>query len=491
MNTRSRMLLLSAILVSQASLATDNDRSPPPDQSTVAKVPAVAPVPAMREIADIPVVPEVQEVPPPAEVRGLGMPTPAPGPDRELAPPQAGDYQELIRDDHERNTLYFTWAPAHMDPRNRLLPQGPEDHYRVCLFIGDSCESAATRQVFEVTPGVREIPPYRYRLSDHGLKADLAFQETRFNWAVAACIRETGQCSGYSPALPIHWSQPRLPVLVFPKADATQDPMSKLQFRWRATADVDHYLLCLAKPDLGCPNEPTAQADKLSVIALPNTRPYAYLEELLAATSEDGTVTPYQRARLHGQQMQWTAAVCRDGQCEYRPEARSITFDRGLANINVRNISSQDIDALWLLGPGEDDRTLVTHDLSTTLAPNTLAFVGGRYDDNYLVRVQRHHLGVAEPNVAPYYRFEYALRQPNSTATTVAFAPGISHLPQYQVERETLFISDAGSYFEQILRGPDERRYVYRPGGSFEGHAEAGPGPVLLQTLRDEGYRFY
>ena len=74
---------------------------------------------------------------------------------------------------------------------------------------------------------------------------------------------------------------------------------------------------------------------------------------------------------------------------------------------------------------------------------------------------------------------------------SVSLAPGIAYLPDYAVERETLFIEDDGTRFEQVLRGPDDRHYLYRPGGSFANHPQAGPGPVLLQTLRDEGYDPY
>ena len=42
-----------------------------------------------------------------------------------------------------------------------------------------------------------------------------------------------------------------------------------------------------------------------------------------------------------------------------------------------------------------------------------------------------------------------------------------------------------------MMRGPDGRLYLYRPGAQFEGHPEAGHGPILLQTLIDEGYGAY
>lgn len=489
------LIVMSALLLGLvAAVATQAEQPPQPARASIAEVPPFTP---MRDIAEVPEVSQVPDVPKIETVKAVGEQDAAPP--SELAPPVPDDYQRMIRDDHERNTLYFTWAPASMDPLYRLTKRWPEDSYRICLFIGDSCESAKTKQVFEVVRGARDIPPYRYRPSRYGQKADLAFQGQQFNWSVAACIRETNRCSDYSPALPINWTQPRLPVLRFPKADAVRSPMVTTDFRWDATADVDHYLLCLAKPDVPCPSEPAAKPEQLMVIKLPSTQRYAYLEQLLEPMAKNGRVTPYQRVRLDGQKMQWNAAVCRDGKCQYRTEANPITFDRGPATLYIRNVSSQDINQVWLLGP-DDEKTPLTLDLSAYQAPTTLAIKGGHYDDSYLAHVARHHLGIQEPNVIPYYRIEYISAPGGSiftqgavgtSHTSLSFAPGITHVPEYEVVRETLFITDDGTYLEQVLRAPDGQRYLYRPGGSFAHHPQAGPGPVPLEAMRDEGYDPY
>jgi len=415
--------------------------------------------------------------------------------------PDPGDYTRLIRDDHDRNTLYFTWSPAGLDRHKRLARNWPEDHYRICLFIGESCAKAETGQVFGVTPGTRAIPPFRYRPADDGLKVDLAFQETEFNWAVAACDSASGKCSAYSAAQPIHWPQKRLPVLLYPQHGARRDPMIETLFHWDATADAEFYLLCLAKPGVDCPTRMVPRSDDLFVLVLPNTQRRAYLQTLLNAALSNQPLAPYNRVRLDGQNMYWSVAICRDGKCRYQPEAQAITFDRGNANVFIRNVSRYDINAVWLAGPRRNQQALLTHDMSTYLPPQRLAAAGGRYDDQYLARIARHHLGIAEPDVAPYYVVQYFREQgrsgpgmpvyERSARNSVAFAPGISHLPDYRVERETLFIFDEGTRFEQVLRGPDGQRYLYRPGGSFEQQPEAGPGPVLLQSLRAEGYNYY
>jgi hypothetical protein len=414
--------------------------------------------------------------------------------------PVPGDYTALIRDDHDRRTLYFTWSPAGMDRDERTARTWPENHYRICLFIGDSCAGATTRQVFDVTPAKGTRPPFRYRPADHGLQADLAFQETRFHWAIAACERNNGLCSDYSEPRAIAWTQQRLPVLLFPEHAATRDPMARTMFRWDATQDAEFYLLCLAKEGVSCPTRMVPRSDDLFVLVLPNTQRRAYLETLLNAALADAPLPPYRRVRLDGQKMYWSVAICRDGECRYQPNANSITFNRGKANIFIRNASRYDINEVWLAGPLRNQQALLTHDLSTYLPPQRLAAEGGRYDDDYLMRVARHHFGVAEPDVAPYYRVQYFRQRAGGTGTpvyerqarnSVSFAPGIAYLPDYTVERETLFIEDESTRFEQVLRGPDERRYLYRPGGSFENHPQAGPGPVLLQTLRDEGYNPY
>ena len=242
------------------------------------------------------------------------------------------------------------------------------------------------------------------------------------------------------------------------------------------------------------------RSDDLFVLVLPNTQRRAYLETLLNSALSDTPLPPYGRVRLDGQKMYWSVAICRDGECRYQPNVNGINFSRGKANVFIRNASRYDINEVWLAGPLRNQQALLTHDLSRYLPPQRLAAEGGRYDDEYLVRVARHHLGIAEPEVAPYYRVQYFRQQAGGMGApvyerqarnSVSFAPGIAYLPDYQVERETLFIEDDGTRFEQVLRGPDDRHYLYRPGGSFAKHPQAGPGPVLLQTLRDEGYDPY
>jgi len=417
---------------------------------------------------------------------------------QELAPPTPGDYTTVISDDHDRNTAFFTWAPANMPRLNRLDRSWPEDHYRLCLFDGDTCESSKTGQLFEVIPGKNDIPPYRYRPADHDLKIDLAFQETQFNWAVAACILESGQCGPYSKALPVNWTQKRVPVLMSPEHSAVRDPMIRTMFRWDATEDAEFYILCLAKPDVTCPAKLVPPNEDVFTLVLPNTQRSAYLQTLLNSSLGDAPVEPFQQARLHGQQMYWTVGICRDGQCKYQPNVNTITFDRGKAEVHVRNNSRFDINELWLLDRKSGQQDLLTHDLGNYRTPRSLRFRDGLYDDDYLTRVDRQHMGNAEPKVAPYYAFAFKREQASGSRqyeqaarVSTDFAPGIQHLPNYTVERETLFITDDDTRFEQILRGPGGERYVYRPGGSFSNHPDAGPGPVLLSTLRDEGYKAY
>lgn len=413
--------------------------------------------------------------------------------------PTPGDYMSLIRDDHDRNTLYFTWSPAGMDRHNRLARLWPEDHYRVCLFIGESCDRAETAQVFEVIPAERDVPPYRYRPFDHDLKANLAFQERPFNWSVSACVHATGQCSDWSDPLPINWTQKRLPVLLYPEDGETRDPMIETMFRWDATADVDFYLLCLAKPETECPTRMVPRSDDLFVLVLRNNQRRAYLDTLLNAALSNGPIEDYPKARLHGQEMTWSVAICRDGECAYQPQRNRLVFDRGRANIFVRNYSRFDINALWLVGPGENQRNLLTHDLNTYARPRYLAIKGGLYDEDYLARVERHHKGIEEPGVAPYYHFEYVREMAGvggpfyeqQARRTVSFAPGVSPISGYRVERETVFIVQDGSYFEQLLRGPNEQRYLYRPGGGFAQHPAVGEGPLLLETAVSSGYDVY
>jgi hypothetical protein len=179
----------------------------------------------------------------------------------------------------------------------------------------------------------------------------------------------------------------------------------------------------------------------------------------------------------------------------------AMTFPLERAPIYIRNRSQYDINQVWLVssnGPGLPlERRMLTPDLSALLP------FGADYNNEIVAYVPLlHYPAASAPN--PYYvlqhiqeelRFRGAPQYHSNPRSTSAFAPGVIHVPGYTLVRETMFIFDWSgvptSRFEQMLRGPDGKLYLFRPGGFFHGHPEVDSGPILLQTLIDEGYSAY
>ena len=80
---------------------------------------------------------------------------------------------------------------------------------------------------------------------------------------------------------------------------------------------------------------------------------------------------------------------------------------------------------------------------------------------------------------------------------------GVHRLEGYAIVRETLIIFDRSvpplCRFEQVLRGPDGRLYLYFPDGltqyEFPYHSELhrgdARGPVSLEEILEDGYGLY
>jgi hypothetical protein len=189
-----------------------------------------------------------------------------------------------------------------------------------------------------------------------------------------------------------------------------------------------------------------------------------------------------------------------------RPLVRPlIRPQQGDGSFYMRNRSQFDINEVWLIHYEEDGtkiRTLITPDLSTA-RPCDQTKVD--YNTEIQLNIPKLHDPSDEPHVTPYYIFEYIQERlciGNSHVyydipiSSRAFARGAVHVPGYTLVRETMFLFDPGmggwsSRFEQVYRGPDGRLYLYRPGSNFIGHPEVQSGPILLDTLIDEGYTAY
>ena len=202
--------------------------------------------------------------------------------------------------------------------------------------------------------------------------------------------------------------------------------------------------------------------------------------------------------------------------------------------IYVWNRSQFDVNQVWLVRyedvPGQDVgnkiATLVTNDLSNAIpcAQKTPTF---SYNDRISASVPILHDRSKEPNITPYYVFEYIQERLCSNDTHLywgdinasggggyvgaasakpipskPFAPGVIdveiwngssfvNLPGYRLIRETIFLFDASGYptihtrYEQALCGPDGKVYLYRKPYPtyFIGHTQYGSGPIPLEVL--------
>jgi hypothetical protein len=170
------------------------------------------------------------------------------------------------------------------------------------------------------------------------------------------------------------------------------------------------------------------------------------------------------------------------------------------APVHIRNLSQYDINEVWLVsggGPGYPlQQELLTSDLSQFHTPVY------NYNNEIVSDIEKQHTAADEPNVTPYYILEYVQEHPPALGgpyytnrQSTAFAPGVHHVAGYDIVRETMFLFDGDSTprtrFEQILRGPDGQLYAYRPGSFFFNHPETTHGPLLFQTLVNEGYTVY
>ncbi len=378
--------------------------------------------------------------------------------------------------------VVFSWQGGQGVPR--------ATSYRVCV-------AEETRSCND--PGAWVYPSQGQRpLTGTGLKHDLpaSFHGKRLTWTVMACAPSQLQI-GSGPALlctpaaarRLTWLL-RAPTLLQP-ADGAGVPSLRPAFRWSGVSGAEMYKLCVSQPGVACG---TQARETVQTVLF--DRP----------ASQGTSYTPQSDLRqFEGHAVHWTAAACSSAGCSYQQQVREIRLP---IRMYVRNWSQFDVNQVWLVrsgGPGAPPvRELLTSDLSRWRDPRP----SGGYNDETLVYVPKRHTASQEPNVTPYYVLEYVQERISIPAdgshrpvyhaaplSSVAFAPGVNRVPGYAIVRETLFIFDHSgsprSRHEQVLRGTDGRLYLYRPGASFEGHPEVVHGPIVLQTLINEGYRAY
>ncbi|MBL7805334.1 MAG: hypothetical protein JNL02_16465 [Saprospiraceae bacterium] len=176
-------------------------------------------------------------------------------------------------------------------------------------------------------------------------------------------------------------------------------------------------------------------------------------------------------------------------QCQYRPKH----------DIHLVYWAQLDANEVWLVyyEPGPKKvAELITPDM-TTYDPSKQGMSGqAGYFVNKTLPLVALHEEAQEPNVSPYYIFEYVQQkltlggQPiyyEKPLVSKAFAVDVNHLGAgWTLLRESLFIFDkSGSpatRFEQVYRGPDKQIYLYRPGEPYK---------QLLKDAIKEGYIAY
>jgi hypothetical protein len=155
--------------------------------------------------------------------------------------------------------------------------------------------------------------------------------------------------------------------------------------------------------------------------------------------------------------------------------------------------SQFDGNELWLVSydsGGNKQVELVTKDITS--------YVAGKLDyrQSGFINPKRLHNPADEPNVTPYYYFEFIQQKIefaghpiyyDDPVEAAGFAVGVNHLGAgWKLLKETIFLFGRNSYpqsrFEQVYRGTDGKLYIYRPAtGELQ----------LLWDAINEGYGAY
>lgn len=179
-------------------------------------------------------------------------------------------------------------------------------------------------------------------LYSHGVTLPFAFQGKRLQWSVIACVPNTSQtafigqppenCSSSAPR-PVTWMLPA-PTLSLPAEDIVlpvvirkgfeiypashtdilslwYHELTQPSFVWTYPNQqgVDHFLVCISKPNVACPAQPTVQP---SVVV-------ALVRGALGFTLPQG-LSPFMGQTLH-----WTVAACNAALgCVYQQQYRRL-----------------------------------------------------------------------------------------------------------------------------------------------------------------------
>jgi hypothetical protein len=190
------------------------------------------------------------------------------------------------------------------------------------------------------------------------------------------------------------------------------------------------------------------------------------------------------------------------------PDMRLTWYPRGEAPLFIRNRSQRDVNQVDI---GRLDEQAQWHWLHLTSNLSVWEYQKHDYDDQVLASLPRLHGLSLEPDVDRDYtvRYEQECRGfedgpyyfENGPLYSPTLAVGVHYLPGYAILRETYIIFDwasqwgqcvdatPGYRFEQVLRGPDGRIYLYRPW--YEPYNPDNDWPVLLEDYIADGYTMY
>lgn len=395
--------------------------------------------------------------------------------------------------------VQFVWTPAAGTPASVT--------YRVCVVEeGQSC----TGQRAWNSPGVGQ-PPLMATTLRANLPATL-YQGKRLTWSVVVCptMTTTGPSGltvdrcGYSRPRRLVWTLPA-PTLGNP-ADHTTLLGLRPSLSVTPVGGAETYLFCISQPGVACPT--SASLTPQTVAAQVS----AYYSQW----------TPGQDlAQFTGQTVHWTAGACNAFiGCVYQQTVREVTFPPTLVPIYLRLTSQYDVNEVWIVrggGPGIPRVEEVTiRDLFPWSGQDDLnsrsnsSSVAPYHRTEARILVPKRHNPGQEPHIPDYNAVEYMEERGGHAPGTLtyarrsgtSFAPGVSFGPGYSIVRETIFLFGSTSYpssrHELVLRGPDNRLYIYRPycGGLQAGVApeqlrSGCDAPILLDTMTRQGYNVY
>jgi len=201
-------------------------------------------------------------------------------------------------------------------------------HYELCITeIGQSCAAGITYRRAEdtqriITPGLSALgssPGTPITNTRYEVQLPAVFQTKRLEWLVRACAPSpvTSPLGGASPILctpstprPVMWGYTPPTLVRISQYQSSLRPV----FDWSTVPAAESYLLCISRPGVACPSQPT---DTSHTLVIPTDR----------YTTHYTPVDDWELVRFAGRTVHWTAAACSNTTgCVYQNSVQSVTL---------------------------------------------------------------------------------------------------------------------------------------------------------------------